>query len=119
MKRAVLLAISDAMLASDEGRYFPYDSLKSDTIDLENYKARLPYEWDDGSDGYAHRLCDLIWRTFQNVDEDRMPPDGGRSMMVGDVVEIDTDYGHETTKDNYDVEYWMCDRSGWKRVTLA
>jgi hypothetical protein len=33
-----------------------------------------------------HDACAKAWMLYQNIDDDRMTPDGGRSLMKGDML---------------------------------
>lgn len=33
-----------------------------------------------------HDACGKAWTVYQNIDDDRMTPDGGRSLMRGDML---------------------------------
>lgn len=58
----------------------------------------------------AHAACEIAWQTFQNVDENWQTPDGGRSLMVGDMVRVTDGAGNAT--------WWICCSLGWTE-TLA
>ena len=52
----------------------------------------------------AHAACAHAWGAYQNLDEDHRCPDGGRSLMVGDMVRVEC--SDETT-------WWICCSFGW------
>jgi hypothetical protein len=55
------------------------------------------------------KICNDMWRIFQNIDENHLTPDDGRSMMCGDIVEISNASGST---------YHMVASIGWKRVVM-
>jgi hypothetical protein len=56
-----------------------------------------------------HAACEAAWATYQNVDEDRKCPDGGRSLMVGDMARVEAD----------SVTHWMiCCSIGWTETVV-
>lgn len=52
---------------------------------LDDYEERQTIEF--GADD-ADAACERAWTTFQNIDETHQCPDGGRSLMVGDMVRV-------------------------------
>ena len=53
----------------------------------------------------AHGACEHAWATFQNIDENWQTPDGGRSLMVGDMARVTDEDGNTT--------WWICCSMGW------
>lgn len=68
---------------------------------LDLYKERQTIEVDADDE---HDACEALWTRFQNLDEDRLTPDGGRSLMTGDMARIEND-GRVT--------WWICCSIGW------
>ncbi len=52
--------------------------------------------------------CEKVWTMFQNIDEDHLCPDDGRSLMVGDMLKV-TDEDDKTS-------YWICCSFGWTQT---
>ena len=44
----------------------------------------------------ARQAAERVFHIFQNIDENHMTPDAGRSMMVGDCVELTDSNGTKT-----------------------
>ena len=72
---------------------------------LEDYDRRIAIEADVAD---PHDACEAAWTRFQNIDEARRTPDGKRSLMTGDMVEVVAPDG-ETT-------WWICCSFGWTRT---
>lgn len=68
------------------------------------YKERQTIEV-DATD--PHDACEALWMRFQNIDEDRLTPDGGRSLMTGDLARIEHD-GRTT--------WFVCCSVGWSET---
>lgn len=51
----------------------------------QDYNERQSIEVEDGG---RNGPLEEVWRTFQNIDENNLCPDGGRSLMVGDLVRM-------------------------------
>ena|SRR5215203_182972 len=79
--------------------------------------AEMACVWD--ASGVEHDLHDTdgsmkilgrIFHDFQRVDENHMPPEEykGRSLSVGDVVQIERDTGA--------TEWWAVEPVGWKEI---
>ena len=52
----------------------------------------------------AHAACERAWGAYQNIDEDQQCPDGGRSLMVGDMARVEC---------GSTVSWWICCSIGW------
>ena len=52
----------------------PQDYVERQTIEVEAQSLRFAAE--------------ETWKVFQNIDENRLCPDGGRSLMVGDIIRL-------------------------------
>lgn len=74
---------------------------------LEDYDLRPAVEADVAD---AHDACERLWVTYQNIDEGRRTPDGGRSLMTGDMALVLDGEGVES--------WWICCSIGWK-ATIA
>lgn len=92
LSQAIIMADSMATLARED---------RHTVRALNNYDERqtIVAEADD-----AHAACECAWKAFQNIDEDWKTPDGGRSLMVGDMVRVQL--GDTTT-------WWICCSFGW------
>lgn len=96
MTRSTLTSDPMAMLARDN---------RHTVHPLSGYEKRQTIEV-NVADEYAASEC--AWSTFQNLDEDYMCPDGGRSLMVGDMVQV---------VDENEVETWLiCCSFGWEKT---
>lgn len=97
MTRAILTSDPMAMLAR-ENRHTVHP--------LSSYEKRQMIEVDAADE---HAACECAWSTFQNLDDDHLCPDGGRSLMVGDMVEVvcvdEQRGGH--------FSWWICCSFGW------
>ena len=71
---------------------------------LSGYEERQTIEIEEDSDLSA---CENIWNVFQNLTEDHLTPDGGRSLMVGDMVRMNKDG---------EVSWWICCSFGWEKT---
>lgn len=69
---------------------------------VSDYDERQTIEADVAD---AHAACEKAWTVFQNVDEDWRTPDGGRSLMVGDMARVTDASGAKT--------WWICCSFGW------
>ena len=56
----------------------------------------------------AHTACERAWLAFQNLDH-QATPDGGRSLMTGDMAEVVDAEGR--------VGHWICCVVGWTETT--
>ena len=95
LSQAIITADSMATLAREE---------RHTVQALKNYDERqtIVAEADD-----AHAACESAWKAFQNIDEEWMTPDGGRSLMVGDMVRVQC--GGTFT-------WWICCSFGWTQT---
>ena len=92
---AILMADPMAMLARG-GRH---------TVQaISSYEERPAIEADVED---AHAACERAWGAYQNLDEDQQCPDGGRSLMVGDMTRVEA--GEDTT-------WWICCSVGWEQT---
>lgn len=41
-------------------------------------------------------VLNIVWERFQNIEAPRMCPDGGRSLMVGDIIRVTNEFGEES-----------------------
>jgi len=57
----------------------------------------------------AHAACERAWTTYQNLDYDHQCPDGGRSLMVGDMARVEC---------GEDVTWWICCSIGWTETVV-
>ena len=92
LSSATLMADSMASLARDE---------RHTVQPLSGYNERPAIEADVED---AHAACERAWTTYQNLDDDHQCPDGGRSLMVGDMARVEC---------GEDVTWWICCSIGW------
>lgn len=71
---------------------------------ITSYEERQTIEADVSD---AHDACEQAWKVFQNIDENWKTPDGGRSLMVGDMVRLESEEGRE---------WWICCSMGWAQT---
>jgi len=71
---------------------------------LDDYEERQTIEF--GADD-ADAACERAWTTFQNIDETHQCPDGGRSLMVGDMVRVQC---------GGTITWWICCSFGWTQT---
>lgn len=71
----------------------------------DGYQARSPLavQVDD-----PHSACEAAWTAYQNLDAERRTPDGGRSLMMGDLMKLEDSNGAES--------WWICRAIGWSKV---
>lgn len=69
---------------------------------IGSYQARKPIV---SMMSDPHDACGYAWNVYQNVDDDHLTPDGGRSLMTGDMALLVDDDGVET--------WWIAASSGW------
>lgn len=55
-----------------------------------------------------HDACEEAWKRYQNIDESRRTPDGGRSLMTGDMMRV-VDEAQTAT-------WWICCSIGWEQT---
>lgn len=60
----------------------------------QDYEERQTIEVEAPS---VQHVLNEVWRTFQNVDDNWLCPDNGRSLMVGDVIRVANEYGENVT----------------------
>lgn len=60
----------------------------------QDYEERQTIEVEAETVDY---VLDIVWETFQNIEPPRMCPDGGRSLMVGDIIRVANEYGENVT----------------------
>lgn len=53
-------------------------------------------------------ICEQIWNEWQNLDADHLTPDGGRSLMMGDMLRLFSSSWREWRR---------CAMMGWDRLT--
>lgn len=88
MNRITPYTITSAALSANPGLMLQFRDAKIG--DASYYEARQPIEiTDEQAAGDAEAIGEIAWATYQNLDEDRMCPDDGRSMMVGDLVLVE------------------------------
>jgi hypothetical protein len=73
---AMPLFMTDGFFRESDAGYGPVG-------DSTNYISKPSMEVEGDTPEAA---CEQVWSTYQNIDENRKTPDGGRSMMVGDLV---------------------------------
>ena len=71
---------------------------------LRSYDERPTIEADVED---AHAACERAWGAYQNIDEDQQCPDGGRSLMVGDMARVEC---------GSTVSWWICCSIGWTKT---
>lgn len=75
-----------------------------------DYEVRQTIEVEAGTRIGA---CDKVWQVFQNVDDDWLCPDNGRSLMVGDIVKLEP---ADVDEDGEGVSYHRIASMGWDRL---
>lgn len=63
-------------------------------LPMAEYQERATIEIDLVGD--VESSVEQVWIRFQNIDDDHLTPDGGRSMMTGDLVRIVDDGERES-----------------------
>ena len=109
--------MNDIAMMSDVMERFTRRSGRPKTfLPIDMYDARQPLEVDTDQ---AEVALEKAWTVFQNLsdgepDEDgnvepqHMTPDGGRSLMVGDLAVVQYPDGRKET--------WSCCSMGWERA---
>jgi hypothetical protein len=71
------------------------------------FNASADYRAVWGEDYTDKVTLEKVWKEFQRIDENNMPPDGyeGRSLSIGDVVAIG------------DYEFYTPQMIGWRKLT--
>lgn len=70
-----------------------------------DYDHRLSERYDESE---VETVLEKVWERFQNLEDPHVCPDGGRSMMVGDLVRLDFEDGSKA--------YHMVAAMGFKSV---
>jgi len=71
-------------------------------LPLSAYVERMARKYDAPD---APTALEMAWEEFQNIDANRRVPDGGRSLMTGDLAKVDIE-GQSST-------WWICCTIGW------
>tara|TARA_B100000929_G_scaffold66801_1_gene50923 strand:+ start:1249 stop:1599 length:351 start_codon:yes stop_codon:yes gene_type:complete len=101
--RVTPFCLSQSIAMSDPMATFSHED-RHTVQALSDYEERPALEF--GADD-ADAACERTWATYQNIDESRQCPDGGRSLMVGDMVRVEC---------AGTVTWWICCSVGWART---
>lgn len=101
---AVPYAQNQLALAHPELVFFPSP---------DNHRVGHSREYDQRSgidiDAPSHdEALSECWERFQNIDRNHKTPDGGRSLMTGDLVQILDQDRQES--------WWICCSMGWHQI---